>query len=373
MKQKILYLVSTVIEKNDGYKTRIEFEMDILNKDFEFYMCVPELISKKIKFKHPVNYITYSHRENGVINKFINFLSLRKTVKKILEKDSKIIVYCEALGVAIKVCDLFSRYPNKVVFDCHGTEPDEFLLNNPGIRGTIYSKFLRWKEKQVVNKADLLVTVTKNQYELWKLEKPHVVLPSIPAEHFFSVKDMRFEMRTELSIPEQYVVYVYSGQNEKWQMCEETINYYKKIETLNPNSFLLVLTHEVNFFKDLVNRYKVTNFKVISVDFQNMPKYLDVCDFGFCLRSNHIINRVASPTKVLEYISRDIKPILTEYIGDFSKELYEHGMAEIVDIRNPNTKLDMRLKCEGVAYLNGMREEKCKYYIEKIRELCAPI
>ena len=367
MKQKILFLVSTVIEKNDGYKTRIEFEMDILNKDFEFYMCVPELISKKINFKHPVNFITYSHSENGVINKYINFLSLRKTVKKILEKDSKIIVYCEALGVALKVSDLFSKYPNKVVFDCHGTEPDEFLLNHPGIKGAIYSKFLRWKEKQVVNSVDLLVTVTENQYELWKIEKPHVVLPSIPAEHFFSVKDMRFEMRTELSIPEQSVVYVYSGQNEKWQMCEETIDYYKKIETMNPNSFLLVLTHEVNYFEELVNRYKVANFKVLSVDFQNMPKYLDVCDFGFCLRRNHIINRVASPTKVLEYISRNVKPILTEYIGDFSNELYKYGMAEIVDIQNPNTKLDMKLKGEGVAYLNEMREEKCKYYVEKLR------
>ena len=369
MKQKILYLVSTVIEKNDGYKTRVEFEMDILNEYFDFYMCIPESSASIIKFKHPVKYITYVTKKKGFLHKYENMISLRKAVKKVLDKDSDIIVYCEALGVALKVSNMLLSFPNKVVFDCHGTEPDEYLLNHSGIKGILYSKFLRWMEKRVVNNSDLLVTVTKKQYQLWNVNKSHVVLPSIPANHFFDEKEHGLEMRNKLGISEEKTVYVYSGQNEKWQMCEETICFYSNIEKIEEDSFLLVFTHEVKFFEELVKKYKLKHAKVLSVNFYDMPKYLDACNFGFCLRQDHIINRVASPTKVLEYISRNVKPILTDYIGDFSSKLSADGMAEIVDINSPSIKLNLILRANGLKYLKLMREEECNNYINSMRKL----
>ena len=369
MKQKILYLVSTVIEKNDGYKTRIEFEMDILNEYFEFYMCIPESSAPKIKFKHPVKYITYVDKKKGFLYKYENMLSLRKTVKKVLEKDSDIIVYCEALGVALKVSNMLLNFPNKVVFDCHGTEPDEYLLNHSGVKGILYSQFLRRMEKRVVNNSDLLITVTKKQYQLWNVDKSHVVLPSIPANHFFDEEEKGLEIRNKLGISEEKTVYVYSGQNEKWQMCEETIGFYSNIEKIEEDSFLLVFTHEVKFFEELVKKYKLKHAKVLSVNFYDMPRYLDACNFGFCLRKDHIINRVASPTKILEYISRNVKPILTDCIGDFSSKLSEDGMAEIVDINNPSIKLNLTLRDNGLEYLKVMREEECNNYINSMRRL----
>ena len=60
-----------------------------------------------------------------------------------------------------------------------------------------------------------------------------------------------------------------------------------------------------------------------------MPQYLDACDYGFCIRNSSIVNKVASPTKVLEYVARNVKPILSEYVGDFSEVLPKKGLASI--------------------------------------------
>ena len=102
-----------------------------------------------------------------------------------------------------------------------------------------------------------------------------------------------------------------------------------------------------------------------------MPKHLDACDYGFCLRSSSIINRVASPTKVLEYLARNVKPILTEYVGEFSSSLKEANLAEIIDIDNPVISADRgRLtNNRGQEYVAELVESVWNGYITALKNL----
>lgn len=94
---------------------------------------------------------------------------------------------------------------------------------------------------------------------------------------------------------------------------------------------MVVYTQEVKSFEKLAMDLKIKNIKILSVNYDEMPRYLDACDYGFCLRQDNMVNRVASPTKVMEYLSRNVMPILTEYVGDFSVDLKKQNLAIVLE------------------------------------------
>ena len=330
--KKIIFVVEDAILQNDGYKSRIEMEMDLLKEDFEFYMIVPSL-DHKLTFRNSINIIPfdgYSSKYPFVFNRF----KLRRTLISLLDQIPDAIVYCEALPSATIVYDICLERNVPYVYDCHGTAPDEVYLYHPNFAGKIFADWLRKKQNTIVETCDLLVTVSNKQYEVFKTTKPYVLLPMLPAQQFFYEQNSRDKTRAEIGIPKNAIVFCYAGQNQKWQMSEETIAYYKRIEESIPNAYLLVLTGSEKEFKELCLKNKISNFYVTKVPYVKMQDYLDAADYGFCLRQNHIINLVASPTKVLEYLSRNVMPILTPYVGDFSKQLKDQGLCVVLDNLN---------------------------------------
>ena len=131
---------------------------------------------------------------------------------------------------------------------------------------------------------------------------------------------------------------------------------------------LLIFTHDVTEFRKKVKDTGIKNFRIISVKYEDMPAYLDACDFGFCLRENNIINLVASPTKVLEYISRNVKPILTEYVGDYSRKLGENNLAFVINEKF-NPEIFVRDKdYRGWEYVKEYKQEIRERYIQLFDE-----
>lgn len=362
----IIFVVENAIYANDGYKSRIEMEMDILHNNFKFHMIVP-YDKRKIEFRHNVNIYSYK-AFNEKVPFLLNMYWLRNKLIEVSKKLNNPIIYCEALPAAVaarKVCESLNL---KLVFDCHGTAPDEVYLYHPNIIGKIYSNWLRKKEKQIVDKSDLLITVSKKQFELFNANKKYILLPMLPAEQFFDESNYREVIRRKLNISKDAEVYVYSGQNQKWQMTEGTLDYYKKIEDESTNSFLLILTACVDEFTELARRKEIKKVKILKVNYWDMPKYLDACDYGFCLRENHIINKVAAPTKVLEYVARNVVPILTEYVGDYSEELSEKKMAVIVNKDMKEIK-EKQIINSGNEYVKKMLNECKEKYLDYMRRL----
>lgn len=370
MKKKILFIVESAIYKNDGYKSRIEMEMDLLHHDFDFYVLAP-LHDKKdkieIEFQNST-VITYFTAWKEKIPFIFNYVSLRKKLSELLRKE-KYIVYCEALPSAIIACDIAGKYNCKFVYDCHGTAPDEAYLYHPNFLGRIYSKWLRKRENKIVNTADLLVTVSRNQFLKWNVPKSYVLLPMLPGISFFETGNKREAIRRDLGIPDSARVFVYSGQNQKWQMSEETIAFYKRIEEHDFSSYLLILTHQVEAFENFIKDYGICHFSVKSIEYTEVAGYLDACDYGFCLRKNHIINLVASPTKVLEYLSRNVKPILTRYVGDLSEELEREDMAFVLDEKWSRLDFHKIERYEGSNYVRSLVKKYGDTYIDTMRNL----
>jgi len=365
--KKIVFVVEDAIYKNDGYKSRIAMEMDILKDEYDFLLLAP-YENKDIEFNTRVNVIKY-HAFSSSIPFIFNAPMLNQALRKIISTNPNILVYCEALPSAVAVYKTANELGCKIVFDCHGTAPDEILLYHNNFLGKLYSKWLRNKQNDVVKSVDLIITVSKKQFSLFNTEIEHIVLPMLPAKQFFDSHNYREEYRKKLVIPETTTVFVYSGQCQKWQMAEETIDFYKKIENVNANTFLLILTNEIEKFNKIVTDLKIERYSVISVPYNDVPRYLDTADYGFCLRADHIINVVASPTKVLEYVSRNIRPIITEFVGDYSTELKDNYIAEVVKIDDLfYPKNDHRI--DGTNYIKQLSYTYSIQYLNSIKGLC---
>lgn len=116
-------------------------------------------------------------------------------------------------------------------------------------------------------------------------------------------KTWRVAMRTQLNIAPTTHVYCYNGSLKPWQCPEETLKFFKQQLVKNNDSFLLMLTQDVQQAQKLITSYHVSkkHYAIYSVKHTDIYRYLAACDTGIIMRTPHIINWVSRPTKILEY------------------------------------------------------------------------
>lgn len=335
--KKILFVVNNTINAGDGFATRVKMEIELLNNDFEVVLLGPSNYNPK---NDSIKYISYKRHE-GKLRYIRDFFSLKKVIKNIVSSDQKIIVCGESLRPSFLVA-LFLPAKTYFVFDCHGTEPNEIKMRIKGKKGKLLYWISYFQEKTVVKRANSIVTVTKKQFDLFREKKQNIVLPMLPSDYFLNNIVTKDSARKKLGIDTNKVVYCYSGGAQVWQKVPETIEYYKKIE--NENTLFLIITQEQDLFKSLVSERKVKNYIILSADYKDMPSILPAADYGFCVRENTIVNNVASPTKLLEYIACGIRPIITPGIGDLSEFIVNNDLGICIQEDNNWMKETVKTK-----------------------------
>lgn len=113
----------------------------------------------------------------------------------------------------------------------------------------------------------------------------------------------RAETRSELNIHQAVPVYCYNGSAHAWQLPDATIGLFKQILVQKPHAVLLILTRGVTVFDTLIAQFNIDqkNYRIKSVNHEDIYRYLSAADAGIILREPHPINWISRPTKVLEY------------------------------------------------------------------------
>lgn len=135
----------------------------------------------------------------------------------------------------------------------------------------------------------------------------HHDIPTILPAH--DIARWRTEVREELGIASNRVVYCYSGSYKPWQCAPETIDYFMQQHAHDPKSFLLILTLDVDAFQNHLTRMKINrqDYHVKAVSSAALFRYLAAGDFGMLFRKPDVVNWVSRPTKMLEYQSVGLK------------------------------------------------------------------
>lgn len=199
-----------------------------------------------------------------------------------------------------------------IILWSQGIIPEESLMrNNSALRFSVLSQI----EKKGLKSADFVFMVSesmKTHYEKkYRLKLPSVyIMPCFNSE---IEKDAFF-------YPDKYTNnrFLYAGGMQTWQCFEQTVQLYKKIELACNNSFFRVLTDSQEDAEKVLKKYDVQRYSIGFVPANEIGEEMKKAKFGFSLREDFTVNRVATPTKLSTYVSYGVIPIYSDYLEGFS-------------------------------------------------------
>lgn len=198
----------------------------------------------------------------------------------------------------------------KLIYDIHGATAEEWAYQGRSVESVMIKK---QKEKEMVRAVDYIICQSDEmkRYIVENYQRPAdqicVYRCGVDTTIFRINDNTRLAIRRELGIEDNEYLFVYSGGMHPWQRVGDTLVLFEQIHKKITNSKLLILTANPEQFYQIVKEkeiYSKDNHIIVkSLGFQEVPAYLNACDYGFLLRHNHTMNAVASPTKLAEYLA----------------------------------------------------------------------
>ena len=145
------------------------------------------------------------------------------------------------------------------------------------------------------------------------------------------------DLRERENLKEDDFVVSYVGATQAWQSAEELVrvidligNKYQKAK------FLLLTNGELKELSQLDDNVRNRIIKK-TVPHKEMPYYLAMTNVGIVMRDDNMVNRVAAPTKIAEYITNGVAILYKGHIGvidDLKRVDPTLGLINIDDDKN---------------------------------------
>ena len=284
--EKILFLAPYPNEENikDGYIQRIK------NIDNLFLNCKRcyLLISLKTNIKDE------EYNDNNVdvlkLNLFRNF----KKIKNIISGYNKI--YIHSIYRYFPAC-LFFTNNQEITLDFHGIVPEELSFSGNKFKSLFYQKI----EKDAFKRINNVICVTYSMIDF--LKKKYKKANNV---HYFYypiiAKNTLINSTTDnIKKEENEIVFVYSGNCQKWQRIQDIVKFMNNHDNKSYTYYFLTLNQ--NEMRSIITKTLKKDFKskIIydTVNPSELHKYYNIADYGFLIRDDHPLNRVANPTKML--------------------------------------------------------------------------
>ena len=196
-----------------------------------------------------------------------------------------------------------------------GIAPEEsYLRNNSKLRMYILSVM----EKKALSISRICVLVS------------NAMLTHFEHKYNLDLKDKVYIMpcfnellnRNAFWHPRKYEnnVFAYVGSLSKYQCFDRILGTYYEIESIYQHKVsLLVMTKQVELAKNIIKQTHIKYYDVKYVPKEEVSKELYPVKFGFIVRDNNIVNRVATPTKISSYLANGVIPIYSSNLEDFAK------------------------------------------------------
>jgi glycosyltransferase involved in cell wall biosynthesis len=161
-----------------------------------------------------------------------------------------------------------------------------------------------------------------------------IVIPSC-----LDQKKIFFDIQARKNIREQYgysdasKVICYSGGLAIWQRVADIISLFESLARYDSNYQFLFLTKEAKTLQEWLRKSELARnrYVVESCTQETIYRYLSAADAGIIMRKDTVVNNVASPIKVGEYLGCGLPLILTKGIGDYSDLLPKAGIGLLLD------------------------------------------
>ena len=275
-------------------------------------------LSKKVIRKYYIPMIPFSHSK--AIAKWLNSYWMSIILFFICIKYKPTHVIGE-----YNICyQSFLFGPNKPIFiiDCHGDTKDEYIYNCHNNANKRIIAFFDKMEQNGVKRAKYIICQSKamkklllSRYNFLNPDNIYVYQCNADLSRFYVDDRLRFQYRKQLNLNDSQLLFIYSGGLHKWQKVKESLIIFSQFNQASPTSKFLILTLDTTQATELANTC-VPNVKdkiiIRSAPHEEVCGFLNAADIAFLLRDNVILNAVASPTKLDEYMACGLPVISSE-------------------------------------------------------------
>ncbi|MEA4812731.1 MAG: hypothetical protein VB108_09195 [Anaerolineaceae bacterium] len=330
----------------DGYFKRIKAIDDILGEDILKVYVAPLSLDSDFDEVSKVS-IDDSH-----IKLTLNIEDPEKTgFLKLIGQVSDLIYYHSVAFVNATTLNMDKMQ----ILDLHGAVPEELILQGNPTQAAIESE----KERVAISKVEYVICVT-NAMAAYLTEKypqskaKHIILP-IMDDYIYDTKKVINEKKYSEGKPN----IMYAGGLQQWQMIPKMQEVIEK--TLSQFNYTIVVP-DTPAFLDYWKEKSVPSIEVISGQRETVKKVCLKAHYGFLLREDILVNRVSCPTKLIEYLTYGVVPVLlSEAIGDFS--FFGMKYIKLKDFASGNIPTEERrleMVKENYACLAGIMDQYTK-------------
>jgi glycosyltransferase involved in cell wall biosynthesis len=160
------------------------------------------------------------------------------------------------------------------------------------------------------------------------------VVPSCVDASFFETDDSAVAVRRDLAV-EGRPILVYAGSVTAWNLVEPMLDLFAAVRESRLDAHLLFLTTAQDEARLAIEArgWPERDYTVATVPHDRVRHYLSCGDLALLLRDNHIVNRVASPVKLGEYLACGVPVCVTPHVGDVSEMVAAKRVGVVVDPR----------------------------------------
>lgn len=295
----------------------------------------------------------FTHKQLKFRSHLLNMFVLIYHIFKISNKSDIIHVRSYPPMLAALILRLING--NKVIFDPRGLWPEEmsYSVKRPFI--TFVFSFL---EKYFCKYSSKVVFVSKafeNLFiERYPLQKSkYIVVPTFSLPLDLTCDRTIINIKHQVFKNEDAILFVYSGSFETWQKIDKVVEYFQFLEHRVENSRFLFLTKSIDLFKEyLKDKLSSERFYIYSADQKDIGLYLSQCDFGIIFRDKHIVNIVSAPIKIKDYLTANLRVLLSDNIGDSSELVVSNNLGFIFN------DYSIESMYKSLMYINLIKHEE---------------
>ena len=314
MKSEILILAPypTVQNSKDGMISRVKAIDHLLQNVPRTYLNV-----SLRNFRNAQKY------KEGIVDVYsLNFFFHFTIILNLIKSHSNI--YSHSIYMLSFLWFLIKKKQNSLTLDLHGVVPEEEKFSNKNIFRTLYYELI---ERQIFKRLTNAVCVTSSMKSYYQNKYKwfngfFLVYSIIPDNLPFVDDEIIMEIKEKNT---EKIEVIYSGGTQDWQNVDLMIQLIKNNQT--PKIHYTILTGDITTFENKIKDNNI-DLKLITIASRNpadLWKDYIAADYALILRDDHIVNRVASPTKLMEYLYYGLVPIvLSEEIGDYKKMGYSY-------------------------------------------------
>ena len=246
------------------------------------------------------------------------------------------------------------------LYDFHGVVPEELAFMGMEKEAEYYSK----QEAELINNSNYIIIANQAMKEHILSKYPgckseFILMPMNNDDNnldLMSTQTDKSEIKQMKEIVEMPRV-IYSGGLQKWQLIPEMqdaiYNNRDKCE------YHLYVSNPDEFMKLWGDREIPKKWEVTTKTAEELKEAYGNAQYGFVLRDDIVVNKVACPTKIIDYIKYDIIPIMkTVHIGDFGQYGLEYlSVEDFLAERFPTEEERLEMCSKNRRIINKIFEE----------------